>query len=381
MTGKPQEGEGKTRVLIATAGFGDGHNSAARNLALALEEGRQAVARVTDPCAEGAPLLNGALRRFYREVTTRAPWLWKRIYEGTERRDFRRQSFPFMRRLEDALEREVLDFRPDVVASTYPLYPYLMERIFDRERLGRLPVATVVTDSININGAWRKAPTDCWLVTDGRTRERLLAGGLEAERVHETGFPVHPSFGRLAAAGAEDAAEPFRVLYFATARWPHVRKISRAVLGHPRTRLTVVLGRSARRLYKRAREIKAEHPGRVVIRGWCRRVPDLVTRHHLIVGKAGGATVHEALAGQCPMLIHHLVPGQEEGNLELLRYLGAGELARTPGELAERLGRMLADDAREWRAAKRRMRAHCRPNAAATAAGVVLGMAGKGLEA
>ena len=41
------------RVLIATAGFGDGHNTAARGLARALEG--QAEPLVIDPCEEASP--------------------------------------------------------------------------------------------------------------------------------------------------------------------------------------------------------------------------------------------------------------------------------------------------------------------------------------
>ena len=52
--------ERRPRILIATAGFGDGHNSAARNLAKALE--KTAEVRVVDPCAEGSPWLNNVLR-------------------------------------------------------------------------------------------------------------------------------------------------------------------------------------------------------------------------------------------------------------------------------------------------------------------------------
>jgi len=44
------------RIIITTAGFGDGHNSAAYNLATALIE--KADPEVIDPCAIGSPLIN-----------------------------------------------------------------------------------------------------------------------------------------------------------------------------------------------------------------------------------------------------------------------------------------------------------------------------------
>ena len=62
------------RILICTAAFGEGHNSAARNLALALEEAGAEV-RVTDPCLLGAPVSTRWICKGYRFVTTRAPRL------------------------------------------------------------------------------------------------------------------------------------------------------------------------------------------------------------------------------------------------------------------------------------------------------------------
>ncbi len=101
-------------------------------------------------------------------------------------------------------------------------------------------------------------------------------------------------------------------------------------------------------------------------------MPELLNSHHLVVGKAGGATVHESLAAACPMLIHHLVPGQEEGNLNLLRHLNGGDLADTPGALASHLREMLADNATGWRKMKRSLARQARPSAAHTAANFIL---------
>ena len=53
--------------------------------------------------------------------------------------------------------------------------------------------------------------------------------------------------------------------------------------------------------------------------------------HHVVVSKAGGATTQEAIAARCPMVVNQVVPGQEEGNCELLLRHGAGALATTPG--------------------------------------------------
>ena len=355
------------RILIVTAAFGEGHNSAARNLGLALDAAG-AVTRIGDPCLLGAPRLTDLVSRGYRLVTTRLPQLWAWIYQSTDRCDFSNHRSPVLRWPERALARLIDEFQPDAVVSTYPLYPYFMPRI-----RADLPVFTVVTDSIEINAAWLRAPGNWWLVTDSATRKAMVRKGLTAERIIDTGFPVHPVFSQLQPVDAADACAPFRILYFPTAQLSLLRRQARDVLdSSPAVRLTIVMGRNVRRLYPQAREIKDQYPGRVRLIGWTRRVPQLLNQHHMVIGKAGGATVHEAIAARCPMLIHHLVPGQEEGNLRLLESIGAGTLADSTGELGRQLSNLLAGQATAWRAMKHALARHNRNAGAITAARFIL---------
>lgn len=359
------------RILIVTAAFGEGHNSAARNLGLALDAAG-AVTRVSDPCLLGAPGLTELLSRGYRMVTTRFPRIWAWIYKSTDRCDFNRSRSPVMRLPERALGTLIDEFNPTALVCTYPLYPYFLKRI-PQGIDGTLPVFTVVTDSIEINAAWLRAPSDWWLVTDPLTRQEMVHKNLPAEKIIDTGFPVNPVFSKLPPIEADDPCDPFRVLYFPTAQKSLIRSHGRALLdASPSVRLTIVLGRNVRRLYAGAKKLKDAYPGRVRLIGWTRKVPQLLNSHHLVVGKAGGATVHEAIAARCPMLIHHLVPGQEEGNLSLLEAISAGSLADSPAALTRRVSDLLADHANGWRSMKHALARHGRNAGAIVAANFIL---------
>ena len=363
------------RILITTAAYGDGHNSAARGLESAFQ-GR-AVVKVIDPCAEGAPEVNELLRKGYRALTTYWPMGWRAVYRAVERRDFRKDTFAAMRKPEFVLEERVAEFQPDAIISTYPLYPYFVERM--RKRGGwKGPLFTTVTDSIEINNAWLQAPTDYWLVTDNLTRRFMIQQGMEREKVVATGFPVSLIFQTLSPLTAGASLEPFRVVHFSTARRPHLPFVAEPVLKHESTRLTLVLGRNEKRLSKAARKLSERFPGRIDIVGWTDRVPQLLCEHHLAIGKAGGATVHECLAASIPMLIHHLVPGQEEGNLALLRHFGGGDLADTHASLNEKMELLLASEGQEWKRWKRNLSKHSRPCSAQTAAQFVFEVLGSG---
>ncbi len=364
------------RILIVTAAFGEGHNSAARNLALALDAAG-AITQVSDPCMLGTPQLTAFVNAGYRYVTTNLPRVWEKIYRSTDRCDLNKQHSPPLRKIEATLCELIEKFQPDALVSTYPLYPYFFTRFLEKSN-EKLPAFIVVTDSIEINATWLRANCGYWLVTDPMTRDAMQQAGLAGDKIIDTGFPVNPVFANLASMDAADACDPFRVLYFPTAKLSFIRRHARALLeASPKVRITIVMGRNVRKLYTRSREIQLAYPGRVRLIGWTRKVPKLLSEHHLVIGKAGGATVHEAIAARCPMLIHHLVPGQEEGNLRLLEIIGSGHLANSPEALSRSITELLANDATQWRKMKNAMAQHNRNAGAITAAKFILSKIGK----
>jgi len=75
----------------------------------------------------------------------------------------------------------------------------------------------------------------------------------------------------------------------------------------------------------------------------------MLHQSHLLVGKAGGATVQETIAAACPMIINHVVAGQEEGNARLILETNSGVVALSPREVVAQIERAFANDAKQWR--------------------------------
>lgn len=344
----------KPRILIVTASFGEGHHSAAKNLALAF--GEDALCKIADPCFEANPKFNKQLSKGYQAIINYTPYFWSLLYYSTDFIDLNRPSKVLTRRPEQTLHKHIQEFKPDAIISTYPLYPYYIKRIFDK--LPKVPVFTFITDSIRINKAWTNAPTDYFLVSDEYTKNMVInRTHHKTGQVHSCGFPVHPHFKTLKPIPASDNCTPFKILYFATGRKTKLPSFIRALLKNQNNHITVtiILGKNFRKLFAKSRDIQSEFPNRVSIRGWTKKIPELMTTHHLVISKAGGATTHEAIAATTPMLIHYLLPGQEQGNLELLEKIGAGALANSTEKLTKMIEQLSHHNFKLWREMKQNL--------------------------
>ena len=88
---------------------------------------------------------------------------------------------------------------------------------------------------------------------------------------------------------------------------------------------------------------------KIEIIGWTEEMPRLLCQSHLLIGKAGGATVQETIAAGCPIIINHIVSGQEEGNARLIVDMKAGTIASSNDEVIAQVKHAFADGAKQWR--------------------------------
>jgi len=93
---------------------------------------------------------------------------------------------------------------------------------------------------------------------------------------------------------------------------------------------------------------KAAGNREIDIFGWTDEMPRLLCENHLLIGKAGGATVQETIAAGCPMIINHVVFGQEEGNARLIVETNSGAIALSNDEAVAQVQRAFASDAKQW---------------------------------
>ena len=337
------------KVLILSAGYGDGHHAAARGLVEAFQG--KAETRMVDLCAEAMPKTFKYTRMGYLWVISRMPGIWKMMYDASDRIDMSEKPIKGLGPVEDLLETILDDWKPDLIISTYMLYPYMLDQL-SVKRGYCIPYITVVTDSIVINKSWTCSQSPLWAVADQWTKQVMIDKGVPAERIAVTGFPVPPYLAKLRQENPKQwkDGEDFEVLYFAQ-RSPQLAKqeIIQILEAHPNVKVTCILGRKFRNIYPSILALKKQYQGRLIIRGWTRQVPKYLAKAHLVVGKAGGATTHEVLAVGRPLLVNFLLPGQEEGNLQLLEHFGGGLHVPTPEQLGHTISDLLKENGKAWK--------------------------------
>jgi processive 1,2-diacylglycerol beta-glucosyltransferase len=352
------------RILILTAGFGEGHNAAARGIrdGLAAVTGDQAGVEVHDLFAETYGLANDWSRKAYLAIINRAPRAWEWIYHWVDGRDQFAKKLRFLFLLRNRLRRLLDRFRPDVVVSVFPAYPPLLEEIGGRVALSFQQVVCV-TDSITVNAIWFRCATALFLVPNEQTAAVLATAGVPNERMRVTGFPVTPKFAQLGDLRQPPSSEyGRRVLYMINPGRIEAPEIICGLAQLTDVRLTVTVGRSDR-LRRMVEAVRNAVGCKFDIIGWSDQLPRLMLESHLLISKAGGATVQETIAAKCPMIINQVVPGQEEGNARLIEETHSGVVATTPNAIIACVQKAFADDARQWREWSENMSRLSRPAA------------------
>jgi processive 1,2-diacylglycerol beta-glucosyltransferase len=356
----------KPRVLVLTAGYGEGHNAAARALAAACDAAHgPGTALMVDVFALAAPRFSRISRQAYLDLINAVPRVWRAVYAWADRSTVLPKMFWFMHRERRILGELIARERPTVICSTYPVYAFLLEKI-TRTRGLDVPHYNIVTDSISINSLWWRAACTGWFVPNEDSAEVMRRGGVARERLHVSGFPVAPFFsvraGEFAPPDLAAGAAP-RVLYMINSGTRGAVETACRLLGESDWEITCAVGRDEK-LRRQLATLAAGRARPAAILGWTDQIPRLLMTHHVVISKAGGATTQEAIAARCPMIVNQIVPGQEEGNYELLRRHGAGALAETPDAVIAELRRAWADGGRGWRAWRAALAPLTRPDAA-----------------
>jgi 1,2-diacylglycerol 3-beta-galactosyltransferase len=381
-------GDAPLPLLFLIGGTGGGHRSAAQAVAQALRRaypGR--FVPVIHDALRGpdAPLMLRWQTALYAPGIRLTPWLWGLLFRCfSSPRVLRWYRQTLFRPVNSSVARAVAAHRPAVIAAFHGFTAGPAVRARDRSVPGT-PVVTVITDLASAHLAWRDPAVDRIIAPSAQVARSCAADGMPEGRYLEIGLPVGAEFVSPPAAEAERlalrrslglAGHPFLVVLTGGAEGSGgLYRRAAAVLRHlDDVEVAVICGRN-RVLRRRLDRLSARAGGRLAVRGFVSNMADWLRCADVVVGKAGPSTIAEATCCAAPLVLTSWVPGNEDGNADMVVSGGAGRYAPRPRDLVVEVGRLRRDPAAlaAMRAASASL---SRPGAAAEIASLLARLAG-----
>lgn len=318
------------RWILLHAPVGGGHRSAAEALAASAT-----ASGISVEALDAFSFAPKAFAEFYRALHFAGQGLAPQLYGRAYFRANQRSPFDDVRSDVDlALFRPLIAHlktkKPDLVVATHHLALIAVARARSRGEL-TCEIACVVTD-YTAHAVWAVPQVDRYFVANAMVAEELIAHGVPASRVSCTGIPVQRGFAALPslaplASPTEDA--PLRVLLTSGGFGVGpIEQVLRGFVDVPAMAVTVVCGASDT-LRARVSHLVRSLRLRANVLGFERNMPARMAEADVVVGKAGGLTVTEALTAGRPLVIVGAVPGNEQLNETWVTMGGAG-VSATP---------------------------------------------------
>jgi processive 1,2-diacylglycerol beta-glucosyltransferase len=338
-------------VLIFTASYGGGHWQAARALAKEICHSRNDMEiDIVDFMELISPVLNKVTCYTYKSSMRNTPALYGYLYWMAN--NMKVEFF-----LENSLNNfglqkilaYIREHSPRLIIATYPMVAGLISYL-KRHGLCQVPMVMVITDNTR-HSQWVHAETDLYLTGSEYVRDGLLRLGVPESRIAVTGIPIDMKFNfvpdRPALCekfGFNPEIPVILVMTGADGMMRGIPSICRMLDDLPQPLQVMVITGRDKHLFQRLGILNARMKKPMQIFGYVNNVQEMMGAASLLITKAGGLTVSEALAVGLPMVIYRPIPGQEGENARYLTEAGAAVSVQSTRELKDSLCQILSQD-------------------------------------
>ena len=336
------------KVLVFSATFGNGHLRAAE----AVIEG----ILIKHPSAKIIHLdfgdflnqrINTIIKNIYSEIINYIPKLWGKFYYKTAKVQPRSKRQHFLNQLgRSEFLKYIQEFKPDFIVCTYPTVSSILAQL-RLEQLLQVPVVTVITD-YTVHSHWVHQGVDGYVVACTEVKDSLESWGIIAQRIHVTGIPVSPKFEGeieqghiITKLGLKSDLPTFLVMGGSYGVLKSAKRICKKLADSLVPVQAIVVCGKNKKLFLSLEEVIAQGRNPMIRFEFVDNVEELMSVSDLIITKAGGLTVSEALTKHLPLVIYKPIPGQEEENAHFVQRTGAGCVAGNEEELEQLLNRFL----------------------------------------
>ncbi len=336
-------------VLILSASYGGGHNQVASALTCAMQLHLPGIRITTvDYCDLMEPFLNRLTHFSYHNSLRHFPAGYALYYQVTGKiapdsfwqRRLNRMGYTELGKLINRLE-------PRVIVSTFPLPAGVLSQMKVNGDLN-IPSVTVITD-MSVHSQWIHPYTDLYIVGSVEVANGLVNRGISKERIAVTGIPIMPVFSRpfdLDKVKAEFEIRPDRQVavfmggnngFFGKTQFHKLfDELGDKIQG-------LIITGVNHDLYEKLQAESFRYSNLKILK-YVQNMAGLLSITDVLITKAGGITISEALVKGTPMVIYKPIPGQEEVNANFLWRHRAAIIAKSERRLRTAVYRMVTDE-------------------------------------
>lgn len=301
-------------ILIITASWGNGHNTAAKGLRDEYQ-GNENNIRIVDIQKS----FWGGILSFWFRFLYAYPFLWKKVYNDSNRTSPTGiTKFFLTHAFSSYIRSETKEFDTHEIWITNPLAILSTGKVFDKN----IPKNVIITDFYEPHFSW------CWgkywkIYTPDKKAAEFLQKKFPEKYIRFRPFPLEQKFFNALNVSGEkkkEWKEDFGIkerhlsrkvitFFFHHILFGNEHEVIDAYWNDHDT-FIILAG-------KNAEEFRYEGKENVVVCEWRNDMEKIYAISELVIGKAGGAFIAESLRTKTPFFSYAALPGQEEGNMKM----------------------------------------------------------------
>ncbi|WP_299091021.1 diglucosyl diacylglycerol synthase [uncultured Metabacillus sp.] len=308
---------GKSKVLILTEKYGNGHIQVAKTLENECRKMGFKQVVVSELYKESHPIISKLTKHLYIKSFSYGKQFYKIFYYGIDKMYNKRFMNLYYTLGQKKLKELIQTEKPDMIINTFPM----MVVPEYRNKTGEvIPTFNVVTDFC-LHKIWVHQHIDKYYVASEHVKEKLVELGVNHNQVKITGIPIREQF-EMANGKKEEVYKKYNldpnkeiVLIMAGAHGvlKNVNYICESFINQDNLQIVIVCGNN-NALMRKLEPFALAHPKTIIPLGYVEKVDELFRIASCMITKPGGITLSEATALGVPVILYKPVPGQEQEN-------------------------------------------------------------------
>lgn len=290
-------------ILILTAKYGMGHYTASTSLKQELENENVQV-EVVDFFDIIFPKIKTVIYSVFNFLVSKCSNIYNFFYRFSANSNFA----PFNKIIRKRIEKLIDESNADIIISTFPVCTKYIST-YKKTNNRKLKLYTYITD-IEANKEWLSDEIDMYFVASNETKIQIMENGIPKEKIKVVGIPVRKEFKKEIC--IKDKNE-IVVMGGGLGLIPDMDKTLKNLMQNEDIHITLLAGKNQ----KLFNQYSNKYDNMTII-GYTDEVYKYMKKAQLIITKAGGITLFEAIHSRTPIYIMPPFLSQEIGNAKFI---------------------------------------------------------------